>query len=81
MGSTDLDLLGRYASGRDAEAFAELVARHRDMVYAACYRVLASRADAEDSTHCASRWCCTSSKAGRSGLSARSLACRSRQSP
>ncbi len=50
MGSTDLELLRRYAEARDAEAFAELVARHRDMVYAACYRVLASRADAEDST-------------------------------
>ncbi|MGD8238426.1 MAG: sigma-70 family RNA polymerase sigma factor [Armatimonadota bacterium] len=50
MHDADLELLGRYADGRDAEAFAELVARHRDMVYAACYRVLASRADAEDST-------------------------------
>jgi RNA polymerase sigma factor (sigma-70 family) len=49
MGSTDLELLRRYAEARDAEAFAELVARHRDMVYAACYRVLDSRADAEDS--------------------------------
>ncbi|MGD8240784.1 MAG: sigma-70 family RNA polymerase sigma factor, partial [Armatimonadota bacterium] len=49
MGNTDLELLGRYVEARDAEAFAELVARHRDMVYAACYRVLGSRADAEDS--------------------------------
>ncbi len=49
MGSTDLELLGRYASAHDARAFAELVARHRDMVYAACYRVLGSQADAEDS--------------------------------
>ncbi len=48
MSSTDLGLLQRYASGGDAEAFAELMARHRDMVYAACYRVLGSRADAED---------------------------------
>ncbi|MGD8238919.1 MAG: sigma-70 family RNA polymerase sigma factor [Armatimonadota bacterium] len=50
MSTTDLELLGRYADARDAEAFADLVARHRDMVYAACYRILGSRADAEDST-------------------------------
>ncbi len=49
MHSADLELLARYASARDAEALAELVTRHRDMVYAACYRVLGSRADAEDS--------------------------------
>lgn len=50
MPRTDLDLLTRYASGRDAEAFAELVARHRDMVYAACRRLLGTCADAEDCT-------------------------------
>ncbi|MFQ6096915.1 MAG: RNA polymerase sigma factor, partial [Armatimonadota bacterium] len=49
MSRTDLELLARYASDRDAQAFAELVARHRDMVYAACYRILGSRAEAEDS--------------------------------
>jgi RNA polymerase sigma factor (sigma-70 family) len=49
MDRTDLELLGRYANARDAEAFGELVARHRDMVYAACYRILGTRADAEDS--------------------------------
>ena len=50
MTGTDLHLLRRYAGVRDAEAFAELVARHRDMVYATCSRVLANAADAEDST-------------------------------
>ena len=49
MGGTDLDLLARYARTRDADAFAELVARHRDMVYSACYRTLGEAADAEDS--------------------------------
>jgi len=48
MGHEDLELLERYASGGDAEAFAELVTRHRNMVYAACRRVLGSRTDAED---------------------------------
>ena len=50
MGSTDLDLLSRYARLRDAGAFAELAARHRDLVYGTCYRVLRNRADAEDVT-------------------------------
>lgn len=48
MNGTDLELLERYTESRDAEAFAELVARNRDMVYAACYRVLGRRSDAED---------------------------------
>ncbi|NCQ36367.1 sigma-70 family RNA polymerase sigma factor, partial [bacterium] len=48
MQSLDSELLTRYATTRDAEAFAELMIRHRDLVYATCYRVLRSRADAED---------------------------------
>jgi RNA polymerase sigma factor (sigma-70 family) len=50
MGSTDLDLLARYAKLRDAEAFAELASRHRDLVYGTCCRVLGDHADAEDVT-------------------------------
>ena len=48
MHGTDLELLRRYTEASDAEALAELVARNRDMVYAACYRVLGRRGDAED---------------------------------
>jgi len=48
MARSDLELLTRYAKSREAEAFAELVARHRDMVYGTCYRLLGSRPDAED---------------------------------
>ena len=43
MDGTDLELLRRYAEASDAEALAELVARNRDMVHAACYRVLGRR--------------------------------------
>ena len=52
MKSTDenLLLLDRYARTGDAEAFAELVRRYRNMVYAACLRVLNNAADAEDVT-------------------------------
>ncbi len=46
--ATDLDLLERYVTDGDARAFAQLATRHRDMVYATCYRVLGNRADAED---------------------------------
>jgi len=48
MASTDLELLSRYVKRREADAFAELAARHRDMVYGTCYRLLGSRPDAED---------------------------------
>ena len=41
-------LLARYCAERDAEAFREIVNAHRDMVYAACRRVLVNDADAED---------------------------------
>src|SRR5437763_16721866 len=45
---SDAELLGRYASRRDAEAFAELVARHGPAVLGACRRVLGPSADADD---------------------------------
>jgi RNA polymerase sigma-70 factor (ECF subfamily) len=48
MASSDLELLARYVKTREAEAFAEVVARHRDMVYGVCHRLLGNRADAED---------------------------------
>ncbi len=48
MASSDLELLARYVKTREAEAFAEVVARHRDMVYGTCYRLLGNRPDAED---------------------------------
>jgi RNA polymerase sigma factor (sigma-70 family) len=48
MVRSDLDLLTHYVKTRDAQAFAELVARHRDMVYATCRRLVGNRADAED---------------------------------
>jgi RNA polymerase sigma factor (sigma-70 family) len=48
MNGTDLELLARYLNAQDAEAFAQLAARHRDMVYGTCRRLLGSRPDAED---------------------------------
>ena len=48
MENTDLELLERYARGQDADAFAEVVARYRDMVYSTCLRVARNDADAED---------------------------------
>jgi RNA polymerase sigma factor (sigma-70 family) len=47
-GPTDGELLRRFASGRDGEAFAALVRRHGGMVYSACRRVLGPSADADD---------------------------------
>ena len=46
--STDLALLQQYARTRDADAFAELVHRYADMVYATCLRITANAHDAED---------------------------------
>jgi RNA polymerase sigma factor (sigma-70 family) len=46
--ATDLDLLKRYAADGDTRAFAQVATRHRDMVFATCYRVLGNDADAED---------------------------------
>lgn len=45
---SDADLLGRFVSGRDAGAFAEIVRRHGAMVLAVCRRVLGDTPDAED---------------------------------
>ncbi len=50
MGIQDSELLAAYAARRDAESFAELVRRHRDMVYSAALRVVGAREDAEDVT-------------------------------
>src|SRR5215213_8203856 len=44
----DADLLRRYARDRDADAFAELVARHGPVVLGVCRRALGQTADAED---------------------------------
>jgi RNA polymerase sigma factor (sigma-70 family) len=44
----DADLLRRYARDRDADAFAELVARHGPVVLGVCHRALGHTADAED---------------------------------
>jgi len=41
-------LLRRFAQSRDALAFCELVEGHKNMVFAACRRVLGNQADAED---------------------------------
>ncbi len=38
----------RWIACRDADAFAELVARHAGMVYGTCLRILGNKADAED---------------------------------
>lgn len=48
---TDTELLRRYATGRDENAFAELVARHIDLVHSAAVRRVNGRTDlAEDIT-------------------------------
>ena len=48
MSPTDTALFERWTATRDADAFAELVARHSAMVYGTCKRVLGNSADAED---------------------------------
>lgn len=45
---TDSELLAAYAEEDNEAAFAELVARHTDMVYRACFRMLGDIPDAED---------------------------------
>jgi RNA polymerase sigma factor (sigma-70 family) len=45
---TDGQLLERFRSRRDPEAFAELVSRHGPMVFGVCQRVLTNPHDAED---------------------------------
>jgi hypothetical protein len=57
MGNIDLELLTRYVKRGDPEALVELADRHRDMVYATCYRLLGSRADAEDAALSQSALC------------------------
>ena len=46
----DFQLLAEYASAGSQAAFAQLVARHIDMVYAVCLRRLRDSAEAEDAT-------------------------------
>ncbi len=48
MNLTDAQLLDQWRKRRDADAFAELVSRHADLVYATCLRMLRNSADAED---------------------------------
>ena len=45
---TDTFALERYAETRDPEAFAHLVTRYQQMVYATCLRTLGNASDAED---------------------------------
>jgi RNA polymerase sigma factor (sigma-70 family) len=46
--TTDADLLGRFASRHDEEAFTALVQRHGPMVMGVCRRLLGNHHDAED---------------------------------
>ncbi len=48
MCKSDQELLSDYAQRRDAEAFAELVARYQTLVFATSVRQLGNRADAEE---------------------------------
>lgn len=50
MPANDSTLLTRWTRDRDAEAFAEIVARHSAMVYATCTRILRDPTEAEDVT-------------------------------
>jgi RNA polymerase sigma factor (sigma-70 family) len=47
-GATDRELLARFASDRDQQAFAEIVRRHGSLVLSVCRRVLRSAAEADD---------------------------------
>ncbi|HUU97032.1 MAG TPA: sigma-70 family RNA polymerase sigma factor [Phycisphaerae bacterium] len=48
MNETDLALLERFRNARDADAFAEIIARHQSLVYSTCLRLLGNPADAQD---------------------------------
>jgi RNA polymerase sigma factor (sigma-70 family) len=50
MSPMEQALLDRWATQRDAEAFAEIVSRYSGMVYATCCRILGNSADAQDIT-------------------------------
>ncbi len=45
---SDADLLREYSANRSADAFLEIVNRHRAMVYHACLRLVSNAHDAED---------------------------------
>ncbi len=46
--ASDAELLDRFIQRREEEAFASLVFRHQQLVFAVCYRTLANVQDAED---------------------------------
>ncbi len=48
MSPSDITLLQRWQTKRDAKAFQEIISRHAAMVYATCRRILCNPADAED---------------------------------
>src|SRR5688572_10072010 len=48
IGDPDIRLLEQWRTHRDADAFAELAARHGPMVYAVCLRVLRNAEAAQD---------------------------------
>ena len=50
MSTQDEALLTSYGATGDADCFAELISRHRDMVYSTTARLLPDGADAEDAT-------------------------------
>jgi len=47
---SDLTLLDKWNSSRDARSFREIALRHSSMVYGTCRRILASASDAEEVT-------------------------------
>jgi RNA polymerase sigma factor (sigma-70 family) len=48
--TTDAELIGSYAHSSDESAFAELAARHRQMMHRTCLRMLRDAHEAEDAT-------------------------------